>query len=44
LWSAGHGVATLHAVEPVETIIARIVEEYRDACAIPPSSALAKPS
>ena len=42
LWSAGHGVATLHAVEPVETIIARIVEEYRAACAIPPSSALVR--
>ena len=42
LWSAGHGVATLHAVESVETIIARIVEEYREACALPPSSALAQ--
>ena len=42
LWSAGHGVATLHAVESVETIIARIVEEYREACALPPSSSLAQ--
>jgi nitronate monooxygenase len=40
LWSAGHGVATIHAIEPVETIIARIVEEYKRACALPPSAAL----
>ena len=41
LWSAGHGVATIHAIEPVEAIIARIVDEYRAACRIPPSSAMA---
>lgn len=43
LWSAGHGVATIHAVEPVEAIIARIVDEYRAACALPPSPALVRP-
>lgn len=43
LWSAGHGVATIHAVEPVEAIIDRIVDEYRAACALPPSPALVRP-
>ena len=43
LWSAGHGVTTIHAVETVETIVARIVEDYRAACAIPRSAALAHP-
>lgn len=41
LWSAGQGVATIHEVEPVARIVARIAAEYRAACALAPSPALA---
>jgi nitronate monooxygenase len=41
LWSAGHGVATIHEVLPVAAIVARIAAEYRAACALGPSAALA---
>jgi nitronate monooxygenase len=42
LWTAGHGVATIHGVEPVGDIVARIAAEYRAACALGPSTALAE--
>lgn len=41
VWSAGHGVATIHDVPPVAELCARLVSEYREACALPPSPALA---
>jgi nitronate monooxygenase len=41
LWTAGHGVATIHDVPPVAEIVARLAAEYRAACAIGPSAALA---
>ena len=31
IWSAGHTVSGVHAVEPAKTIIARMAEEYRQA-------------
>jgi nitronate monooxygenase len=40
LWTAGHGVATIHDVPPVAQIVARLVEEYRAACALGPSPAV----
>lgn len=36
LWSAGHGIAAIDAVEPVATVVERLVAEYRAACALPP--------
>lgn len=41
LWSAGHGVATIDDVPPVAELVARIAADYRRACALPPSPALA---
>lgn len=32
LWSAGHGVGSVHAVEPAAAIIARLRDEYAAAC------------
>jgi nitronate monooxygenase len=40
LWSAGHGVATIHDVPTVAALVGRIAAEYQAACAIPPSAAL----
>ncbi|MCB1915212.1 MAG: nitronate monooxygenase [Rhodocyclaceae bacterium] len=39
LWSAGHGVATIHDVPPVAELVARLSREYREACAQPGSAA-----
>ncbi len=41
VWSAGHGVATIHDVPAVADLVARMAAEYREACALPPSPALA---
>lgn len=41
VWSAGHGVATIHDVPPVAELVDRLVAEYRAACSLPPSAALA---
>jgi nitronate monooxygenase len=41
LWSAGHGVATIDDVPTVAALVDRMVDEYRQACALPPSEALA---
>lgn len=41
LWTAGHGVATIHSVEPVAGIVARLAAEYRAACGLGPSLAVA---
>ncbi|MBP8134264.1 MULTISPECIES: nitronate monooxygenase [Zoogloea] len=40
VWSAGHGVATIHDAPPVRELCDRLAEEYRAACAIPPSPAI----
>lgn len=32
IWSAGQGVGTVHEVEPVAAIVARLEQEYIDAC------------
>jgi len=40
LWTAGHGVATIHDVPPVARIVSRLAQEYRAACALGPSPAL----
>jgi nitronate monooxygenase len=40
VWSAGHGVATIHDVPPVAELVDRLAAEYRAACALPPSPAL----
>jgi nitronate monooxygenase len=39
-WSAGHGVATIHASPSTAELAARLAAEYRAACALPPSLAL----
>lgn len=41
VWSAGHGVATIHDVPTTAELVARLAQEYRAACALPPSAALA---
>ena len=41
VWSAGHGVATIHDAPPVRELCERLAAEYRAACALPPSAALA---
>ncbi|WP_068635843.1 NAD(P)H-dependent flavin oxidoreductase [Thauera butanivorans] len=41
VWSAGHGVATIDDVPAVAELVARLAAEYRAACALPPSAALA---
>lgn len=41
VWSAGHGVATIGDVPAVVELVARLAAEYRAACALPPSAALA---
>jgi nitronate monooxygenase len=41
LWSAGQGVATIHDVPTVADLVARIALQYREACGLPPSPALA---
>ncbi|WP_374264634.1 NAD(P)H-dependent flavin oxidoreductase [Zoogloea sp.] len=40
VWSAGHGVATIHDAPPVAALCERLAAEYRAACALPPSPAL----
>ncbi len=40
VWSAGHGVATIHDVPPVAELVDRLAAEYRAACALPPSAAV----
>lgn len=40
LWTAGHGVATIHDAPPVAELIARMERDYRMACALPASPAI----
>lgn len=40
VWSAGHGVATIHDAPPVRELCDRLVADYQTACALPPSPAL----
>lgn len=40
VWSAGHGVATIHDTPTVRALCDRLAEEYRAACGLPPSPAL----
>ncbi|MDR2240947.1 MAG: nitronate monooxygenase [Zoogloeaceae bacterium] len=40
-WSAGHGIATIHDIPTVAELAARLAAEYRAACALPASPALA---
>lgn len=35
VWSAGHGVGSVSEVEPIAAIVARMEQEYRDACRVP---------
>jgi nitronate monooxygenase len=41
LWSAGHGVATIDDVPTVAVLVDRMVDEYRQACALGPSASIA---
>lgn len=41
IWSAGHGIATIHDVPSVAELAERLAAEYRAACAVPASPALA---
>ncbi|MCB1960741.1 MAG: nitronate monooxygenase [Rhodocyclaceae bacterium] len=41
VWSAGHGVATIHDVPPVAELVARLGAEYDAACALPVSPSCA---
>ena len=40
MWSAGHGVATIHDVPSARELCDRLAAEYRAACALPPSPAV----
>ena len=40
VWSAGHGVASIHDAPPVRELCDRLAAEYRAACGIPPSPAV----
>lgn len=40
LWSAGHGVCTIHDVPTVAQLVARMADEYERACRLPPSPAI----
>lgn len=40
LWSAGQGVATIHDSPSVATLVARIADEYDQACRLGPSKAV----
>jgi nitronate monooxygenase len=40
VWTAGHGVATIHDIPAVADIVDRIVRAYAQACAMPPSPAM----
>jgi nitronate monooxygenase len=40
IWTAGHGVATIHDVPSVAEMVDRLVVEYASACAMPPSGAV----
>ena len=40
LWTAGHGVATISDVPTVAGLVDRLVDEYRQACQLPPSAAI----
>jgi nitronate monooxygenase len=40
LWSAGHGITTIHDVPEVATLVQRIAAQYQVACAIPRSAAI----
>jgi nitronate monooxygenase len=41
IWSAGHGIATIHDVPSIADLVGRLAAEYRAACAMPTSPALA---
>lgn len=40
-WSAGHGVSTIHDIPTTSELVARLAAEYRAACALPASPAVA---
>ena len=40
VWTAGHGVATIHDAPPVAEIVERMAKEYAAACRLGPSTAL----
>jgi nitronate monooxygenase len=40
LWSAGQGIATIHDIPTVQTLVQRIATEYRAACTLGPSAAV----
>ena len=41
IWSAGHGIATIHDVPSVAELVGRLAADYRAASAVPVSPALA---
>lgn len=43
IWSAGHGITTIHDIPEVARLVARIAGEYRAACALGVSAAVAQP-
>lgn len=40
LWSAGHGITTIHDVPDVATLVRRIAAQYQAACVLPRSAAI----
>ncbi|MBS0545288.1 MAG: nitronate monooxygenase [Proteobacteria bacterium] len=42
VWSAGQGVATIHDIPAVAQLVDRLADEYRVACTLPPSAAVAR--
>jgi nitronate monooxygenase len=41
IWSAGHGIATIHEIPTVEELANRLAAAYLDACGLPKSAAVA---
>jgi nitronate monooxygenase len=41
IWSAGHGVATIHDIPTVAALVDRLAQEYAAACGVPRSAAVA---
>jgi len=40
IWSAGHGIATIHDLPTVEALADRLAKEYHNACTVPKSAAV----
>lgn len=40
IWTAGHGIATIHDIPSVQEVVDRLISEYQQACVLPSSPAI----